>query len=103
LALHAVPEGIDPQKVNAYLESLPGVTAVHDLHIWGMSTTETALTAHLVKPGHDDDDDLIARASRDLHDQFGIEHTTLQWERNDKACPSGEPCEGQKPTSVLPA
>lgn len=93
LALHAVPEGIDPQAVNTYLESLPGVTAVHDLHIWGMSTTEAALTAHLVKPDHSDDDELIARASKELHEHFGIEHTTLQWERDDSACPSGGACE----------
>lgn len=95
LALHAVPEGIDPQKVTSYLEGLPGVTAVHDLHIWGMSTTEAALTAHLVKPDHLNDDELIARASKELHDHFGIEHTTLQWERDTEVCPSGGPCEGQ--------
>lgn len=93
LALHAVPEGIDPQEVSAYLASLPGVTAVHDLHIWGMSTTEAALTVHLVKPDHSDDDELIALASKELHDRFGIEHTTLQWERDDSSCPSGGACE----------
>ena len=93
LALHAVPEGIDPVAVSTYLESLPGVTAVHDLHIWGMSTTETALTAHLVKPDHNEDDKLIAQASKELHDHFGIEHTTLQWERDDSTCPSGGACE----------
>ena len=92
LALHAIPRGIDPKKVNAYLESLPGVTAVHDLHIWGLSTTETALTAHLVKPCSADDDALIARASQELHDHFGIVHTTLQWERDDSSCPSGGSC-----------
>jgi len=86
LALHAVPEGIDPEAVDAYLMGLPGVTAVHDVHIWAMSTTETALTAHLVKQDARDDDAIIADASRALHDRFGIEHTTLQWERGPDAC-----------------
>lgn len=86
LALHAVPEGIDPEAVEAYLMGLPGVTAVHDVHIWAMSTTETALTAHLVKQDAQDDDALIAGATRVLHDRFGIEHTTLQWERGPEAC-----------------
>jgi cobalt-zinc-cadmium efflux system protein len=86
LALHAVPDGIDPKAVDAYLADLPGVTAVHDVHIWAMSTTETALTAHLVKRDAQDDDALIAEATRALHDRFGIEHTTLQWERGPDAC-----------------
>jgi len=86
LALHAVPEGIDPEAVEAYLLGLPGVTAVHDVHIWAMSTTETALTAHLVKRDAQDDDAIIAEATRALHGRFGIEHTTLQWERGPDAC-----------------
>ncbi len=86
LALHAVPEGIDPAAVEALLTSLPGVTAVHDVHIWAMSTTETALTAHLVKQDARDDDEIIADATRGLHDRFGIEHATLQWERGPEAC-----------------
>jgi cobalt-zinc-cadmium efflux system protein len=86
LALHAVPEGIDPEAVEAYLLGLPGVTAVHDVHIWAMSTTETALTAHLVKQDANDDDAIIAEATRTLHDRFGIQHTTLQWERGPDAC-----------------
>jgi cobalt-zinc-cadmium efflux system protein len=86
LALHAVPEGIDPVAVEAYLMGLPGVTAVHDVHIWAMSTTETALTAHVVKQDARDDDAIIAEATRGLHDRFAIEHTTLQWERGPDAC-----------------
>jgi len=86
LALHAVPEGIDAEAVEAYLAGLPGVTAVHDVHIWAMSTTETALTAHLVKQDARDDDAIIAQATRALHDRFKIEHTTLQWERGPDAC-----------------
>ena len=60
LALDAVPTGIDPEAVKSYLSDLPGVKGVHDLHIWAMSTSETALTAHLLKPDADDDDTLIA-------------------------------------------
>jgi cobalt-zinc-cadmium efflux system protein len=86
LTLHAVPEGVDPVAVEAYLTGLPGVTAVHDVHIWAMSTTETALTAHLVKQDAQDDDAIIAEATRVLHVRFGIEHTTLQWERGPDAC-----------------
>ncbi len=87
LAMDAVPAGIDPEAVAACLGSLPGVVAVHDLHVWGMSTTQSALTAHLVKPGKDDDDALIVRATQELRDRFGIDHVTLQWERTDGDCP----------------
>jgi cobalt-zinc-cadmium efflux system protein len=85
--MDAVPEGIDPAAVKDYLSALPGVTAVHDLHIWAMSTTESALTAHLVKPDVADDDALLTRAARDLHDRFGIEHPTIQIERRHDGCP----------------
>lgn len=84
LALHAAPEGVDPVAVERYLSSLPGVTTVHDLHIWGMSTTEAALTVHLVHPeapAAADHDAFLARIARELHDQFGIEHVTVQVER----------------------
>jgi len=83
LALHAVPEGIDPERVRRYLCGLPGVMAVHDLHIWAMSTAETALTAHLVKPEPANDDAVISQATKDLYERFGIVHTTLQWERQN--------------------
>lgn len=83
LALDAVPEGIAPDQVEVYLAGLPGVLAVHDLHIWGMSTTHVALTAHLVKPELENDDRLLAEACRELHDRFGIEHATLQIERSE--------------------
>jgi cobalt-zinc-cadmium efflux system protein len=92
LALHAVPEGIDPERVRSYLCSLPGVTAVHDLHIWAMSTTETALTAHLVKPEPATDDALISQATNELYERFGIEHGTLQWERQNPSGPCGTCC-----------
>jgi cobalt-zinc-cadmium efflux system protein len=86
LAMDAVPPGVDFQQVEAYLQELPGVTAVHDLHIWAMSTTEIALTAHLVKPDAEVDDTLLQRINRELHDRFHIEHTTIQLEREDGRC-----------------
>lgn len=89
LALDAVPEGIDTAAVTAYLAALPGVTEVHDLHIWAMSTTETALTAHLVIPNKQNEDALLVRTSAELHDRFGIEHATLQIEHIDPAHPCG--------------
>jgi cobalt-zinc-cadmium efflux system protein len=88
LAMDAVPDGIDEAAVRSYLASLPGVSDVPDLHIWGMSTTEVALTAHLVKPGVQDEDGLIARTYRDLHQRFGVDHATLQVERAQ----GGPPC-----------
>ena len=81
LAIDAVPEGVDSTLVQRYLANLPGVAEVHDLHIWGLSTTEVALTAHLVKPDTMSEDALIVSACRELHEQFGIEHATLQVER----------------------
>ncbi|MBE7157108.1 MAG: cation transporter [Rhodospirillales bacterium] len=87
LALDAVPTGIDPDEVRAYLENLPDVTAVHDLHIWALSTTQTALTAHLVKPDAEIDDGLLARTCAQLHERFGIAHATIQLERGDAAHP----------------
>ena len=93
LAMDAVPKNIDPEAVRAYLSSLPGVFGVHDMHIWAMSTRETALTAHLVKPDPADDDALIAIASKALHDRFGIDHTTLQWERRPWLTQCGDSCE----------
>jgi cobalt-zinc-cadmium efflux system protein len=86
LAMDAVPEHIDPDEVRRYLGGLPGVTAVHDLHIWGMSTTEAALTCHLVRP-QGSDDAFLMRAAKDLHDRFEIEHVTLQVEHGDPAQP----------------
>jgi cobalt-zinc-cadmium efflux system protein len=91
LALDAVPAAIDTAAVRRCLLELPAVTDVHDLHIWAMSTTETALTAHLVAPDGRDGDALLARACRELHDRFGIEHSTLQVERGDPAHPCSCP------------
>jgi len=83
LSLHAVPAGIDPQVVRDYLQALPGVREVHDLHIWGMSTTETALTAHLVMDGGHPGNDFILRVAGELEVKFRIGHPTLQIELAD--------------------
>ncbi len=80
LALDAVPENISLDEVKAFLESTEGVEEVHDLHIWAMSTTETALTVHLVVPGEHNDQFLYDVRER-LHEQFEITHTTLQIEK----------------------
>ena len=86
LALHGVPEGIEMAAVRAYLVSLPHVTAVHDLHVWPMSTTETALTAHLVRDVDDCDCALLDKAAKDLLVQFQIHHATLQFETIEHEC-----------------
>jgi cobalt-zinc-cadmium efflux system protein len=87
LALDAVPQGIDVTAVRRCLEGLPQVTEIHDLHIWGMSTTETALTAHLVMPAGRPADAFYHQTCSELHDRFGIEHVTLQVESGDPAHP----------------
>jgi cobalt-zinc-cadmium efflux system protein len=90
LAMDAVPEGTDLPAIQRYLELLPGVTAVHDLHVWAMSTTEIALTAHLIVPERVINDDGIAQICGELHSRFGIEHTTIQVERGDGAAECGQ-------------
>ena len=87
LALDKVPGNVDAAAVRAYLGSLPGVSEVHDLHIWGLSTTDTALTAHVVRPGAGTDDALLRRTCEELRDRFGIGHATLQIEHGDPAQP----------------
>lgn len=85
LSLHAVPAGIDLVAVRNFLQQLPGVREVHDLHVWGMSTTETALTAHLVMVGGHPGDDFLRRVAGDLQVKFRIGHPTLQIELADGA------------------
>lgn len=80
LALDAVPEGIDVDAVRAYLEGLPDVLEVHDLHIWAMSTTENALTAHFVMTTGSCEPQFLGDVCKVLHDRFKIEHSTLQVE-----------------------
>jgi len=86
LALQAVPPGIDANEVMAYLAGLPRVVGVHDLHIWPMSTTDTALTVHLEMSHADGGDEFLHQICKHLHDQFKIEHCTIQIERDAKAC-----------------
>jgi cobalt-zinc-cadmium efflux system protein len=87
MALAAVPPGIEPERVRLYLRERPGVADLHDLHIWPMSTTEIALTAHLVmEQGHPGNRFLIEVAS-ELRLRFGIAHATLQIEEA-----GGPPC-----------
>lgn len=85
LSMDAVPAGIDPHAVEAYLAALPAVIAVHDLHIWAMSTTEVALTVHLVMEPLPSDDTFLHDLTHALHERFGIGHTTTQIEH-------GAPC-----------
>jgi cobalt-zinc-cadmium efflux system protein len=85
LALDAVPPGIDPEAVRGFLQELPEVASVHHLHIWAMSTTETALTCHLVVPSGHPGDAFLASAAKGLHGRFGIAHSTLQIEIGDAA------------------
>lgn len=85
-AMDAVPPSIDPQAVEDWLQALPGVQAVHHLHIWSLGAGEIAMTAHLVRPAQDDHDAFIDATSHALDQRFGINHPTLQIEH-------GESCE----------
>jgi cobalt-zinc-cadmium efflux system protein len=87
LALDAVPEHVDLESVRSYLERLDGVTEVHDLHVWALSTTETALTVHLRTDGRIFDPRFINDVSWELKEHHGIQHATMQFE------PPG--CDGQ--------
>ena len=80
MGLLAVPDGIDESAVRGFLAAQPGVSAVHDLHIWPMSTTETALTAHLVMPGGHPGDAFLHELAHELEHDFGIGHATVQVE-----------------------
>jgi len=87
LVLDAVPERIDIDAVRAFLEQRPQVRQVHDLHVWAMSTTETALTAHLVMPASAMQPTFLSGTCKELHDRFGIEHATLQVDPDDAPDP----------------
>jgi cobalt-zinc-cadmium efflux system protein len=80
LAMDAVPAHIDPTAVRDYLAALPGVSDIHDFHIWAMSTTETALTAHLIRSAPELDDAFLHDVSERLHHEFHIHHVTIQIE-----------------------
>jgi len=81
LALDAAPAGADVPAIEAFLTGCPGVTEVHDLHVWAMSTTDVALTAHLVRPGHDGEDGFRGELAHALENRFGVRHATLQIEK----------------------
>jgi cobalt-zinc-cadmium efflux system protein len=83
LVLDAVPRGVDAEAVRSYLLSLPRVLEVHDLHIWAMSTTETALTAHLVMPANATEPHFLGHVCKELLSRFGIPHATLQVDPED--------------------
>jgi cobalt-zinc-cadmium efflux system protein len=85
MGLLAVPDGIDQAAVRSYLAARPGVSAVHDLHIWPMSTTETAMTAHLVMPGGYPGDAFLHELAHELEHDFGIGHVTVQVETREGA------------------
>ena len=86
LALGAVPPGIDPAEVSAMLHGQPGVASVHDLHIWAVGTTQTALTAHLVMPGGHPGDGFLVALTHALEHRFGIGHATIQVETDAATC-----------------
>ena len=95
LALNAVPESVRLDEVREYLKMLPGVTGAHDIHVWPISTTEIALTAHLIMPEGGRGDTFLHQTCRELHERFGIGHTTLQIEQGE-----GAECE-LEPDSVV--
>jgi len=80
MSLGAVPEGIEPEEVEAALAAMPGVSAVHDLHIWPMGTADTVMTAHLVIAGGHPGNDFLADAQAMMRHRFGIGHVTVQIE-----------------------
>lgn len=86
LSLDGVPASIDLDSVRNYLAELPGVGAIHDLHVWAMSTSEIALTVHLVMPGGHPGDDFLCSIANALHHDFAITHATLQVETGDRPC-----------------
>jgi cobalt-zinc-cadmium efflux system protein len=83
MSLDAVPQGLEPAKVRTFLEQLPQVARIHDLHIWPMSTTEIALTCHLVMPAGHPGDAFLMQTAHELEHQFKIGHTTIQIETSE--------------------
>lgn len=93
LMLDAVPRYIDQNGVREYLKSIPGVSTIHDLHIWGLSTREVALTVHLIMPEKSLSDSDYKMINIILHERFRVDHATIQVERGDEApCVRSENC-----------
>ncbi len=90
LALDGVPRQIDLPAIQAYLSELPGVGSIHDCHVWAMSSTEPALTVHLVMLAGVPQADFLSRVSHDLHSKFGIEHSTIQLETGSSFLPCAQ-------------
>jgi cobalt-zinc-cadmium efflux system protein len=82
-AIDAVPQGIDINGIKDYLNQLDNVEQIHDLHVWSLSTTEVALTVHLVVTTYELDNNFLSMVQQHLHDHFGIEHATIQTESQD--------------------
>lgn len=106
MAMDAVPAGIDFASVQSYFRGLAGITDWHHLHIWALSTTETALTVHLVKPDPNGDDAFLRTVNGELSERFGIGHATIQLERATSTVVSmtdhaGEECT-QAPCDAAP-
>ena len=87
LAIDSVPEGIDMPEIKRYLTGFENVSQIHDLHVWPMSTTEVALSVHLVVVNESPNNDFLPKLQKQLHERFGIGHSTIQIERQD-----GDPC-----------
>jgi cobalt-zinc-cadmium efflux system protein len=94
LAIDAVPRNLDPSEVRNWLNTQPGVTGLHDLHIWPMSTSHTALTAHLLMPEPPIDDEFLHNLTKQLQEHFGISHATFQIERgnHEHPCVQSQTC-----------
>jgi cobalt-zinc-cadmium efflux system protein len=91
MSLDAVPAGINPTKVGDFLRQQSGVAAIHDLHIWPMSTTETALTCHCLMPGGHPGDEFLMRLAHQLHERFSIGHAPIQVELDEHIVCALEP------------
>ena len=83
MSLDAVPSGIKPDEVGDFLRQQPGVVAIYDLHIWPMSTTETALTCHFLMPGGHPGGEFLVQLAHQLHERFSIGHATIQVESDE--------------------
>lgn len=87
LSLDAVPQSIDLEKIRKYIQSISQINEIHDLHVWALSTTENALTIHIIVEKKENEDSLIKKINHHLKSEFNITHTTIQIE--EIKCESG--------------